>query len=325
MGLGIDPTNDYVFRLAFGDPANSDLLIHLLNSILELESPIVEVEILNPFVEQEFETDKLAILDIKARDSEGRLLNVEMQKSVTPALRERLVYYAACLCSGQLVEGDAYADLCPTIGICILASLMFPKVAAGHLTFALSNLQYGIPFTDHFQIHTVELPKYNAGVVECPVGASLEKWAWLFQRAEGLDAEQLRSVLPEAPYQKMIGILEMISKTPNQRHIHDSLQRAARDRAWELQSARSAAREEGLAEGQRLGLEMGRELGLEMGRELGLELGREEGIAIGQIQLLEQMLNDPPSDEQSFAGLKLPELNERLSKLKERLNRRGAL
>ena len=41
MGLGIDPTNDYVFRLAFGDPANSDLLIHLLNAILELPSPII--------------------------------------------------------------------------------------------------------------------------------------------------------------------------------------------------------------------------------------------------------------------------------------------
>ncbi len=55
MGLGIDPTNDYVFRLAFGDPANSDLLIHLLNAILALPSPIVEVEILNQnrsFVEQ---------------------------------------------------------------------------------------------------------------------------------------------------------------------------------------------------------------------------------------------------------------------------------
>lgn len=38
MGLGIDPTNDYVFRLAFGDPANSDLLIHLLNAILAVRT-----------------------------------------------------------------------------------------------------------------------------------------------------------------------------------------------------------------------------------------------------------------------------------------------
>lgn len=101
MGLGIDPTNDYVFRLAFGDPKNSDLLIHLLNAILELPSPVVSVEILNPFIEQEFETDKLAILDIRAKDSNGRLLNVEMQKMATPALRERLVYYAAACAPGS--------------------------------------------------------------------------------------------------------------------------------------------------------------------------------------------------------------------------------
>lgn len=225
-----------------------------------------------------------------------------MQKLVTPALRERLVYYAACLCSGQLLEGDQYADLCPTIGICLLSSLMFPQVPAGHLTFTLSNLQYGIHFSDHFQIHTVELPKYNVGESDCPVGASLEKWAWLFQRAEVLDAEQLRRVLPEVPYQKMIGILEVISKTPNQRHIHDSLQRAARDQAWKLKAV---------------------ELEIQAARREGLATGREEGVQIGQIRLLEQLLNDRPTADHSLSSLTLPEQHERVSILKDRLSRGG--
>lgn len=302
MGLGIDPTNDYVFRLAFGDPANSDLLIHLLNAILDLPSPIVDVEILNPFIEQEFETDKLAILDIKARDSDGRLLNVEMQKSVTPALRERLIYYAACLCSGQMSEGEEYTELRPTIGICLLLSIMFPEVPAGHLKFTLSNLPHGIQFTDHFQIHTVELPKYNAGSSAGPVGPHLEKWAWLFQRAEDLDADKLRSLLPEPPFQKMIGILEMISKTPNQRHIYDSLQRAARDKAWEI----SAAKREAMLAGQ------------EMGHEKGLRIG-----CAGQIRLLEQFLNLPHVSDEQLAGLTLTELEGLVADLKARLNSRG--
>lgn len=34
MPLGIYPTVDYVFKRLFGDPANKDLLIHLLNSVL---------------------------------------------------------------------------------------------------------------------------------------------------------------------------------------------------------------------------------------------------------------------------------------------------
>jgi predicted transposase YdaD len=98
----------------------------------------------------------------------------------------------------------------------------------------------------------------------------------------------------------MIGILEMISKTPNQRHIHDSLQRAARDRVWEVQAAR---REEG--------------------REKGREEGLEKGVQIGQIRLLEQLLHNRPSDEHSLARLTLLELNQRVSALKEQLNLRG--
>ncbi len=96
--------------------------------------------------------DKLAILDIKARDSDGRFLNVEMQKSLTPALRERLVYYAACLYSSQMSEGDEYPDLRPTIGICLLSAIMFPGIPAGHLKFALSDLEHGVRLTDHFAV-----------------------------------------------------------------------------------------------------------------------------------------------------------------------------
>ena len=147
----------------------------------------------------------------------------------------------------------------------------------------------------------MELPKYNAGLAEGPIGPHLEKWAWLFQRAEELDAEKLRSVLPEPPFQKMIGILEMISKTPNQRHIHDSLQRAARDKAWEI----STARREAMLTGR------------EEGREEGLRIGR-----IGQIRLLEQFLNQPQSSEQQLAALTLTELDDRVTDLRTRLDSR---
>ena len=320
MRLGIDPTNDYVFRLAFGDPANSDLLIHLLNAILELPSPIVAVEILNPFLEQEFDYDKLAVLDIRAKDSTGRLLNVEMQTSLTAALRERLVYYAASLYSSQLCEGQPYSELNPTIGICILSVKMFPQISAGHLRFSLSDVAHGVELTSHFQIHTVELPKYNICAVDSAsdkVGASktadevvaenrkspnqLENWALWFQRAEELDAAQLRELLPGAPYQKAIGILEMISRTPSQRDVYEARQKAIRDAAWKLHEARK----EGLAEG----------------REVGLAEGREEGVRLGQIQLLQQLLNEPLSSASDLEGLTLTELDERISALQSRLQK----
>ena len=77
--LGIDPKVDYAFKRVFGDPRNADILMHLLNSVLKLPDPIVALEILNPFNEKDFADDKLTVLDVKARDQAGRLLNVEMQ------------------------------------------------------------------------------------------------------------------------------------------------------------------------------------------------------------------------------------------------------
>jgi len=70
----IDPKVDCVFKALLGRPDNSNLLIHFLNAMLaeQLESPILEVVIENPFNEKEFLTDKLSIVDVKARDERAR-------------------------------------------------------------------------------------------------------------------------------------------------------------------------------------------------------------------------------------------------------------
>ena len=59
----IDPTIDCVFKALLGSEDNRGLLIHFLNAILgpELPRPITGVEILNPYNEREFFSDKLSI------------------------------------------------------------------------------------------------------------------------------------------------------------------------------------------------------------------------------------------------------------------------
>ncbi len=80
MALGIKPTVDFAFKKTFGSEESVLALIGLLNAILKLPSPITDVEILNPFNYQEFVGDKQIVLDIKARDSMGRMLNIEMTR-----------------------------------------------------------------------------------------------------------------------------------------------------------------------------------------------------------------------------------------------------
>ena len=93
MKLGISPMNDFAFAKTFARPENKVSLISLLNAILGLEQPIDEVTIRNPFNYRDFADDKLTILDINARDTRGRIFNVEMQLARLEGLVKRIVYY----------------------------------------------------------------------------------------------------------------------------------------------------------------------------------------------------------------------------------------
>ena len=79
MALGIRPTVDFVFKKTFGDPANRVALVSLLNAVLDLAEPITDVVIENPFRYEEFEGDKLSVLDVLATDANGARYHIEMQ------------------------------------------------------------------------------------------------------------------------------------------------------------------------------------------------------------------------------------------------------
>ena len=93
MPLGIDPKVDFAFKLMLGSPEHPAVTIHFLNAILRLPSTVTEVEILNPIQGKDRSEDKLVILDILARDQQGRRFNVEMQTTLPTALPRRLLYY----------------------------------------------------------------------------------------------------------------------------------------------------------------------------------------------------------------------------------------
>ena len=77
MAVGIDPKVDYAFKWLFGRESSTGILIDLLHAVLSPppEEQIVEIRVLNPFSEKMALDDKLAVLDIKARDQRGRREN----------------------------------------------------------------------------------------------------------------------------------------------------------------------------------------------------------------------------------------------------------
>jgi len=95
--IGIRPTVDFVFKRLFSSPEHPRITIHFLNAILGPLLQIRSVEMCNPFLNKETEDDKLAILDILAKDDHGRLINIEIQLTVSAGIHQRLTYYVSSL------------------------------------------------------------------------------------------------------------------------------------------------------------------------------------------------------------------------------------
>ena len=76
MRIGIRPITDFAYKKIFNSPENKLVLISLLNAILGLVKPIVDVTIVNPYNLRDFKDDKLTILDIKAVDQDAAIYDI---------------------------------------------------------------------------------------------------------------------------------------------------------------------------------------------------------------------------------------------------------
>jgi predicted transposase/invertase (TIGR01784 family) len=286
MLLGIKPTVDFVFKKVFGSPENVAVLIGLLNAILKLAHPIVHVEILNPFSYQEFADDKLIVLDIRARDSAGRWLNIEMQVTIFAGLLQRLVYYAGTMYVDQLKSGGSYADLGSAISICLLDKILFRDDTIAHHRFRLADPEHGMEIPDSIEVHTVELTKYNLQEATISSAPEIEQWAFFFLYADRYEPERLRELLPGIEFQQAITVVEAIAAKTEDRMMYDQRLKAQRDYQWGLDSA------------------------------------WQEGELAGRIRLLQELLGQEPSPEASLRERTISELSTLLADLQQRLRAR---
>jgi predicted transposase/invertase (TIGR01784 family) len=285
--IEIDPTVDYACKMLLGRASHSRLTIHFLNAVLRLPQPIVDVEFLNPTIDVTHDPEKLSILDILARDQSGRMINIEVQRGGTEHLANRLVYYSAKLLTGQLRKGDGYGKLLPCIGICIAKGTLFPHVSAYHQTFRLRD-DRGTSLTDCLEFHLLELNKVRRRGDNAPVSDPLDQWMDFFRNARGSTRNQLLNRLGQTVFSEAIGVLEMISQTPEERMLYDAREKFERDQIWQHDQAVEKGQRLGFELGQRegyaAGMEAGRQVGVQEGIEEGREAGREQGLVEGRVE-----------------------------------------
>jgi hypothetical protein len=154
----LDPKNDYVFKRLFAD--SPELLAALISAVRCDEPPVEVLQVLNPQILPEDLTGKAIELDVLARDSRGRLFNVEVQVQRFPRWSARSAFYLSRLLGSQIDAGQAYVNLKPVVGVHLLDFDLFDGHRSALWHFEMRDRHDpSVRLGDELSLHVVELRK----------------------------------------------------------------------------------------------------------------------------------------------------------------------
>ena len=224
-------------------------MISLLNAILDLQPPIVDVTIENPYNLQDFLDDKLSILDVKAIDENQAIYAIEMQLTIFEGLVQRVVFYGCELYTDQLRSGDDYTALQPVFSICLANGILWKDSKEVHHAFRLTDKDSGRVLDKTIEIHTIELSRYDLEAADLATASMLDRWLYWFLHAHEYEPDALLKLFPESAIQLATQTITRISKITEDKTMYDAREKAIRDQQWAL----NAAHREGVLEGEAKG------------------------------------------------------------------------
>jgi len=215
MKPNIDPKVDCVFKALLGSEEHKRLLTDFLNAVLAQDPGIrlQSVELMNPYNEREFETDKLSVVDVKARDEAGRVYQIEIQLVIHPGLAERMLHTWCAIYHRQIQKGQDFSALKPVISIWLLNEPLFNLPGAWHLPFVPYNLEYGLVLSRDFRIHLLQLTLWPHREQRPD---ALDRWMYLFLQGEEVDADAPPAILQTDEMKEAIDVLRHFSENEHQ-------------------------------------------------------------------------------------------------------------
>jgi len=243
----LEPTVDFVFKQIFGSEENKDeVLLNFVNEALrETEpKPFVSLVLLNPQIDKNALTDKQSILDVRAKNEDGKQVNLEIQVTNKYDMPKRSLYYAAKMYEEQLEEGQIYKDLKKVISINILT---FSQISNErfHNVYHLREDHTGEMLLDDIEIHFMELPKL--GLKPHKMDDRLVNWLMFI---DGAPKERWEELAMDTPgLKKAMTTLEFLSQNKEARALYEMRKKALLDERSALDYAETRGREAGRTEG----------------------------------------------------------------------------
>lgn len=152
--------------------------------LLDAENKIVNVDILTPYQLPALKGGQVTIVDVKAKDQNGKNYIVEMQVAEADGFDKRVLYYASMSYSSQIERGDLYDKLNPTffIGILGFDITQNTNYISRH---RILDLETGENVIADIEFNFIELLKFDKK--EDELTTIIDQWVYFIKNAENLN------------------------------------------------------------------------------------------------------------------------------------------
>jgi predicted transposase/invertase (TIGR01784 family) len=262
----INRLNDRFARYLLASGRGKPFLMAFINSVLLLEGDdkIVDLELIPGELHGPDAKTKLSILDVSAKLMDGRTVDVEIQIVNRHDFRKRGPFYLAKRHALKLEAGSktTYAEIKPTIAICLLAFNLLEEEEEYRNSYSLRNDKSGKRLCDDMQIIYLELPKFLGLLGTEHPRTGLERWLLYFCNEAG---ERMDKVMAEDSVLSMARDVELsfwadekerelyfqyqkyLMDAYSEEHTYEVLLKQERERA---EREKEKAAQDGLKQGQ---------------------------------------------------------------------------
>jgi len=280
---------DWAIKKILRSKANFGILEGFLSELLFIDIHILEI--LDSESNQEAEDNKFNRVDIKVKDSNGKIYIVEVQFSRELDYLQRILYSSSKVITEHLCKGAPYADVSKVISVNILhfdlgkgddyiyhGTTRFIGLH-NHTELELSaeqkNLYSAQKIADLYpEYYLIELRNFDDVAKN-----TLDEWIY-FLKNEQIEENFTAKGLIEAKE-----TLDVLKMNPQERLAYEHHQEELHYQASMYQSTYVL----GKLEGKEEGIAIGEERGLKLGEERGLKLGEERGLKKGLLQIAKKM------------------------------------
>jgi len=268
MAHYLDPKNDLTFKRVFGE--HKHLCMSLINNMLLLEKPIVELEYQTGELIPELPDLRNSIVDVRCVDSDKRQFIVEMQMYWSESFKSRVLLNASKAYIKQLDKAKEFELLQPVYALNFVDDTFekSPEMENEYYHYyKIVNIKDTEKQIKGLEFLFVELPKFK------PLNRAEKKlhelWMRFLTEINETTKEVPQELLDNELTCEAVGYMERAAYTKEQLDAYDQRKIDAMTERSVLNDAKKEGEAIGMEKGEAIGMEKGEAIGMEKGEAIG--------------------------------------------------------